>query len=963
MNKEPSVSQTANAYQIQQIREPSATDTLARRHLMLLGLALALGAIAVCVLRQPWAKEQLLPWLLLLIAMFAGANALQGLQLWLPGQPIFPQLAVFPKLRIRLFGVIYIIAALVLTTTVVLRLWPDYTKWDGTPLLWITSLGLILIGAWSVSAVGQASPRAAAGLRMWQNSRRSRWLEIGAFVFILILAIFLRTYRLSNIPPGIYVDETNGATDALHLLEGNGVSPFATGWYETPNGYIYYMAAIFKLLGSNWIGLKVVSLIPAILTIPAVYFLARLLFGPLAGLCAMLFMAVSRWHLSMSRWGWNETAPPLFQVLSFFFLIRGLRDRRALDYALSGLLAGLSVYTYLSARLAILTLILYVIYWLWSDPAGWKASLRRSWIGLSILAVAAGVAVAPIMVTYLTNPFVLTNRVSQISVFREIQDQGSITPLVDNIGDILKFFHQTGDLQGKHNLPGEPMADPITGLLFAVGVAYAILAWRDQRRVLLLLWLVIGLSGSFLSSHSESPQSYRALTAVPAVVILAADVLEQVTRGLYIFLREHPFAGIHPTLPVRASGALVFMALAGAAFWESGVYFGPQASSSAVVSGFNPIENDVAHETIAALQAGETVYLSPTFSDFSPLRFLLYGVFKSEKGINTLDNPPFHTILPEVNLPVPDDGHDVLILLDYNYWPLRDHISSFYPQAQMDLVQLRPEEPLYMRVKLPHEQVAALQGLNELLTYIDGRQEQRVVSQVELSASDPALKEVVWEGAIRLEHGGDYVLHGEGGLQVFLDGQLIDGMHYLGRGIYRLRVVGEGQVGDNARLIWQIPDGGIVPVPPQALFRVTGPLQGLLGTYWRNMNWEGDPLFHQITPFLMLAWPDEQPVVPNGEFSARFTGNLRVVEPGSYLLRIEADDGARLTLDGSVLGEGLTAGQPNDFNATIDLAAGDHLIQIDYFQQGGGTALRFFWSHAGEPLTPVPPASLIPAQP
>jgi cytochrome c len=114
---------------------------------------------------------------------------------------------------------------------------------------------------------------------------------------------------------------------------------------------------------------------------------------------------------------------------------------------------------------------------------------------------------------------------------------------------------------------------------------------------------------------------------------------------------------------------------------------------------------------------------------------------------------------------------------------------------------------------------------------------------------------------------------------------------------------------------------------------------------------------------MLLAWPGEQPIVPNGEFSARYTGALRVTEPGTYQLRIEADDGARLTLDGQVLGEGLEAGQPHNFEATVDLTAGDHPIQIDYFQQGGGTALKFFWRHGDGPETPVPPAALVPGQP
>ncbi len=122
-------------------------------------------------------------------------------------------------------------------------------------------------------------------------------------------------------------------------------------------------------------------------------------------------------------------------------------------------------------------------------------------------------------------------------------------------------------------------------------------------------------------------------------------------------------------------------------------------------------------------------------------------------------------------------------------------------------------------------------------------------------------------------------------------------------------------------------------------------------------------MFHQITPFLLLAWTDEQPIVPNGEFSARYTGLLNVTQAGTYTFRVEADDGARLIIDGNVLGEGVTAGQPNNFEATVDLSLGNHPIQVEYFQQGGGSALRLFWHLGDQPFTPVPPSALIPAHP
>lgn len=940
-----------------------ATDQGIHRQALFLGIALALGGVAVWILRESWAKPLLWPWLLLLAAAFAAAASLKALGPWLPGFPIAFRPSEFPPAPRRVWGTRCFTGALLVTALIVLLLWPDYRHWHGTQFLWLVALALVVAGAILIGAVGSAAQRAATAVAIWSSTVRTRGLEIAAFALIFLLAIFLRTYRLASIPPGIYVDETNAGLDALYVLEGRDVSPFATGWYGTPNGYIYYMAGIFGLLGANWTSLKLVSLLPAILTIPAVYLLGRMLFGNMAGLIAMLLMAVSRWHLSLSRWGWNETAPPFFQVLAVFFLIRGLRDRRALDYALSGLLSGLSVYTYLSARLAALTIVLYVLFWFLSDPAGLRASLARSGLGILIMAGAAVVAIAPLGVTYARDPFSFGNRVSEISIFRDVKDQGSYAPLFQNLEDVLKFFHQTGDLQGKHNLPGEPMTDPFTGLLFAIGFASALLGLRDQRRVLLLMWLVIGMAGSYLSSHHESPQSYRSLTALPAVVLLAADALDRIGRTLLRYLRTLPFFGQRVAFPSLATGAFLLLFLSGATLWESNVYFGRQANSIPVASGFNPTENGVARETISALGAGKTVYLSPGLSEFSPLRFLLYGVVKAQTGQNTLDIRPYQLIRPGVDLPLPVNGHDALLLLDSTYWALRDYFSSFYPKARMDLIQMPDGSPLYMRIQLANADLAALQGLTETSTLADGSTPQRVVTQISADEGQAQPSAVTWEGGIRLDDGGEYDLQGENGLQVMIDGKPWPGPHYLGGGLYRLKASWAPGAGGKPALIWKTPGRPPEPIPPQVLFHFATAAQGLLGSYYNNTNWEGAPQYQQITPFLLLAWPDKPPVPTTGAFSARFQGALRITDPGSYGLRIEADDGARLTLDGKVLGEGLVPNQPNSFELTVPLTPGDHPITVDYVQFGGGSALRFLWRFGSEPWTPVPPAALVPAAP
>ena len=944
-------------------RIAAATDNHITWSLVKLLLSLLLGALMVWLLRQDAAKERPLLWIPFLAAMFGAASALRQMDLWLPGQPILPRLEKVPPRTRDMVGAVCIAVAQGLSWLIVRRLLPDYQSlWRGLPALWIASILLLLVGASMLGVVGRGSPRAATASTLWDASPRSRRLEAAAFILILALAIFLRTYRINSIPPGIYVDETNGALDSLYILEGRSVSPFTTGWYGTPNGYLYYMAGIFKVLGANWIALKVASLIPAILTVPAIYFLGRLVFGPSAGLMAMLFMAVSRWHLSMSRWGWNETAPPFFQILATFFLIRGLRDRRAFDYALSGVLMSLSLYTYLSARLLVATILLYILYWILSDPSGVQASLRRSWLGFVIFTIAALVTVAPAAVTYLKDPDTTNNRVSQISILNDIREQGSIQPLILNISDILKFFHQTGDHQGKHNLPDEPMTDPFTGLFFAIGFAYALYRWHDQRYFLLLIWLVIGLAGSFLSSHHESPQSYRSLTALPAVVLLAADALDRVTRAGYRALQERSSMETQPQRSAYFAAGFAALILLGATLWESTVYFGRQANSPAVMRGFNQTENRVAHEVITALQAGQEVYLSPKFSTYSPLRFLVYGVIKSKTGANTLENKPYRVVLPEVNFPLPDTGRDVLILLDSTYWPLRDFLTSIYPDAKIELESTVDDLPIYVRMQIPHEQIARLQGLTETITYNGGHREERLASQVLMDVNPGQVSEVQWSGVIRMDHGGEYELIGEGGLEVFIDDLPVRGRRYFGRGLYNLLVV--WKVGDNrnAQLVWQTPNSEFGPVPTESLFRLKRQ-QGLLGVYWNNTNWENTPVFHQITPFLMLGWPDEQPIVPNGPFTARYTGLLNVAEAGTYTFRIEADDGARLVIDEIVLAEGMVAGRPNEFEVTVALSAGTHPIRIEYFQQGGGSALRVFWRHGDQALTPIPPSALIPARP
>ncbi len=938
------------------------TGLLRRRitDVALLTVALLAGGVAAAELRLPWTR---LPagawmWALLVASGMAGGVALARIGVWLP-EEIPPARPAAPDFRRpRVIGAVLLGAAGVLTAWTVCRLWPDYHAWHGTVLPWVAALALTAAAGFTLGSTGPGASQTGS-----ETPEIPRWLEVTGFLAIAAAALFVRVYRIGEIPAGIYVDETNGGLDALYILEGRDDSPFGTGWYGTPNGYLYCMAAVFKVIGATWAGLKFASLLPAFLTVLAIYPLGRLMFGPVGGLSAMAFLAFNRWHMSMSRWGWNEVVPPLFQILATFFLLRGLRDRRSSDFVLGGLVSGLMMYTYLSSRLALATLGLFAVYFLLVDKGGPLAAWRRHWRGLALFVLSWAIATAPIAVTHITDSFTFTNRVQEISIFRDTAAAGNLDLLWRNVADHLKFFHQIGDHQGKHNLPDEPHADPLVGLLFLMGLGLAMLRLRDPRRGLLWLWLLLGMAGGVFSSNHESPQSYRTLTAVPAVALLAGDVLSRIARiPPWLSAAAAAAGATRRRRAAIAGGTIVLAAWAFTAAWETGVYFGPQASSPMVKGGFNPTENGVANDVLGALKRGERVLVSPRFHEYSPLRFLVYGVLKRETGRNTLDDPPYGQIRLEQDLPVPDLGRDTLLLIDIYYKPMLDYLRHFYPDAHVEAVPGPEGGEIYLRVHLGRADLAATTGVIARVTLRDGQSEERAVPEPSTTIVPPAASAVEWTGSLWVETAGKYDFVLSRDLILTLDGNPWRNARFLASGIhpFALALADPGKL-PTMRLEWITPAGFRGPVPARLLFRIQPREEGLTGMYYANPEWRGTPLFARLTPMLLLAWIGSDPIPGVNTFSARFVGSLRVTTPGAYRFRLDADDGGRLYLDGKLVGE-CRINQLDTFPATVRLADGDHPIQVDYYQLEGGSALGLFWQPPGEPEELVPPAALIPAK-
>ena len=574
-------------------------------------------------------------------------------------------------------------------------LWFNQAEWKTALPWWLAGLLLPLAGALLLD-------RAAERLGPGRPSRRSLLTALGAFA-VGGLALFLRAYRLDQIPPGVFRDETSSALDALAILRGAAISPFATGWYETPTGYIYLQAAVIGLLGPTWAALKLPAIVAGVLTVLGVYFLGRLLFGTAVGLVAALFMAFARWPLHMSRWGWNETGPPLCHVWAVYFLVRGARSHRATDFALGGLVLGLGMYTYLSIRLALVAIAAYLVY----RTVVERGFLRQHGGQLALFALLWGLTFGPLAVTYARNPELFVGRSSEVSIQRDVERAGgSLTPIAENIRRHLLMFNVAGDRNPRHNLPAQPMLDPVMGALLVLAVVRALALGHRHRWGLLLLWIPAVLLGGVLSRLTEGPQSYRTLGVMPAVALLCAELLIYLGRRLAALLTQL-------RAPRRAARGLPVLAVAAVLLWSGWAnlqaYFVAFAADPRVYNAFDAHETAVARELASTPDPG-AYYLSPRFFSSSPIRYFAASSDRLQPGQPPA--PSYHLFRGSDDLPLPADGDlDAVLLWEHDWSGLASLLRAMYPHLTVEQVPGRFDGLLYERLTIPARDLQRARGL------------------------------------------------------------------------------------------------------------------------------------------------------------------------------------------------------------------------------------------------------------
>ena len=822
---------------------------------------------------------------------------------------------------------------------------------------WV-SIGLFIVGALLLTP--GSSPRAE--LRRLIPSRQ---IAIGLSI-VIGLALFMRLYDFYSQPFGIWFDEAEAGLQARRILNEPDYRPILYPTINITGHLLTIYALALQWLGDNIHALRLVSVSFGVAGVLAAYLFGQAVRGPRFGLALAFLIAVARWHVNFSRIAMTGIDTPFFEFLSLFFLVRLVKHRRLRDALWAGLTTGAGLMFYTAFRLYVLALVTFtlvvIIRWWPQVSEAMKTGGWRRYLGaLAILAVSSWLVVMPLVKFALDNPEAFWYRTQQISILTK-RDQADLgKALWQNTHQHLLMFNYKGDRNGRHNLPGEPMVDPGMGILLVLGFGLAIARTRQPANTFFLILFPLAILGGIFTLDFEAPQSLRSIAVMPAIIYFAG--LAVVALGREVEKAFQPLPPIWVIAPTVVVAGYIFLS-------NAHTYFVRQANDFASWNAFSAPET-ITGRKMAELGPEYVYILSPFLANHPTTHFLAPSI--SNQQILTVPDA----------LPVRDPtGRPVAMFIHPDDAWIFNKAKQIYPNANFEIFSGPSSQigeagaPSVYFAGLEVANLMAVRGL-ELRYWPINRAEEAQQLTPPLQANRALNVNVTWpqdgpmeadfiaewDGIIYIPRFGSYnfklITPGSGLLE--LDGNaILDGQGEqltnisMAQGNHRIRIQAEAAPGQVA-LFWQPPGQGEELVPTWALYAAPITNHGLQGTFYANNDWQGQPAFQRIDPFLDTYFhliPLQRP------YSVEWTGSLVVPQSGVYRLGLRVVQEAELFLDQQLL---LTTTGPDQYTEVpIPLEAGLHEILIRYRDTVDRSRVHLSWTKPDGTTEPIPSEYLWP---
>lgn len=421
------------------------------------------------------------------------------------------------------------------------------------------------------------------------------------FVAIILFAIFFRFYQIAQMPGGLFPDEAANGLD-INLMQQGQLQPF----YERGNGrealFFYMLWGSVEVFGKGpWQHHSVSALVGVLAVIFCFLFTRRLfltkktvqpkvgtqqlssLFSenilpsaikfharvyeitdPLSyiratniALLASFLMAVSSWHVVLSRTAFRANLIPLFTTLTLYLGLAAFqavsRKKQLFLWFLTGAVFALGFYSYIAYRVMVPIVIMIVV---WPALASFKEQpfwenvkklIKKYFAPKVWLAIGFTIFIYPLAKYFYTHPGAFVGRSGQVSVFNPELNQGNLLGAIWQVlKESLAAYITVGDLNWRHNISGFPFLSQLISPFFVVGLILvtllaAVYFFTPHKRA--SWWKYFLLAGWFwgmllpvIATAEGIPHGLRAIGTIPAVFIISAWALYEFAE---IILKLH----------------------------------------------------------------------------------------------------------------------------------------------------------------------------------------------------------------------------------------------------------------------------------------------------------------------------------------------------------------------------------------------------------------------------------------
>lgn len=384
------------------------------------------------------------------------------------------------------------------------------------------------------------------------RKKGSKLLATSLLVIIFIISLFLRFYHLGIYPVGFHIDEAIQADNAYFLLHSgrdtnNHIWPLDTevfGDYN-PTGYAYLTIGPIAVFGLTEFATRFPGALLGSLTVVGFFFLSFVFFkNTKISLLSSFLLAISPWHIVLSR-GSEETLVSLcFIVFGFAFVIMAMEKKKTLWLWVGCLMLFISFFMYFTPRFFVPTFFFLLLAFFYKPRFG------KSYNSYSASAIGCFLVLAAISFFLIFLQHGGASRFNQISIFgypetnlvlqESIREDGVvhvpilITRFFQNkivyysrtfLSNYLTYFSGnflflSGGLPIWFKIPQTGLVYLIELPFFLIGLVILITS-RNKTHKIPILWLLAGPVIAALTVD-DTPNIRRAITMFPMIDLIAA---------------------------------------------------------------------------------------------------------------------------------------------------------------------------------------------------------------------------------------------------------------------------------------------------------------------------------------------------------------------------------------------------------------------------------------------------------